>query len=241
MNHDKNVTTTVGHLIDGKIVADTASARSPSSTPPPASHHQRGAGQQGHGGGRHRLGRSRLPGLAQHAAAQARARDEQAESPARRKRRQDRRPDHRRARQGAGRRARRAAARHRERGIRQLRARAAQGRAQPQRGTQYRFVERIPAAGRHGGHHALQLSGHGAAVDVAHGRGLRQHLRAQALRARSDQRPVHCSAGAGSGPAARRAERGQRRQAGRGHAAAGPARQGRELRRVHAHRRIHLR
>ena len=24
MNHDKNVTTTIGHLIDGKIVADTA-------------------------------------------------------------------------------------------------------------------------------------------------------------------------------------------------------------------------
>ncbi len=51
---------------------------------------------------------------------------------------------------------------------------------------------------------------------------------------------VHRPAGAGSRPAARRAQRGQRRQAGRGHAAARPARQGRELCGLHAHCRIHL-
>src|SRR3989344_5093610 len=89
-------------------------------------------------------------------------------------------------------------------------------------------MEGVPGAGRHRRHHALQLPGHGAAVDVAHGRGVWQHLCAQAFGARSLLHAVHRPAGAGSGPAARRAERRQRRQAGRGHSAAGPAREGRE-------------
>jgi hypothetical protein len=70
------------------------------------------------------------------------------------------------------------------------------------------------ALGCHGRHHAVQLPGHGAAVDVADGRGLRQHLHPQALRARPVQRAAGGPAGAGSRPAARRAQRRQRRQGG---------------------------
>ena len=45
MNHDKNVTTTIGHLIDGQIVADTertqpvfnpATGQSARTSPPPS-------------------------------------------------------------------------------------------------------------------------------------------------------------------------------------------------------------
>ncbi len=84
----------------------------------------------------------------------------------------------------------RAAARHRERRVRLRRARTAQGRAQQERRPRHRLLERIPAARRGRRHHALQLPGHGAAVDVAHGGGLRQHLRPQALRARPRERAV---------------------------------------------------
>src|SRR3990167_8388734 len=59
---------------------------------------------------------------------------------------------------------------------------------------------RATGAGRHRRHHAVQLPGHGAAVDVAHGRGMWQHVCAQALGARPVLHAVHRPARAGSGP-----------------------------------------
>jgi malonate-semialdehyde dehydrogenase (acetylating)/methylmalonate-semialdehyde dehydrogenase len=119
MNHDKNVTTTIGHLIDGKLVADTE---------PHAGRLQP----------RHRpVGHQRVRWPSQATSRQAIASAQAAfpawrnTPPLKRARVMSKlkvlleehadqmcRADHRRARQGAGRRARRAAARHRERGIR---------------------------------------------------------------------------------------------------------------------------
>ena len=51
MHHDQNVTATVGHLIDGQLVADTK--RTPARVQPrhrPVDH-QRGAGDKATGGG----------------------------------------------------------------------------------------------------------------------------------------------------------------------------------------------
>jgi malonate-semialdehyde dehydrogenase (acetylating)/methylmalonate-semialdehyde dehydrogenase len=98
---------------------------------------------------------------------------------------------------------------------------------------------RVPGAGRGGRHHALQLSGHGAAVDVAHGRGLRQHLRAQALRARPVAlRIAELALEAGLPPGVLNVVNGDKEAVD---TLLRPARQGRELRRLHPHRRIHLR
>ena len=60
-----------------------------------------------------------------------------------------------------------------------------EGRVQPQRRTGYRQLVRPPAARRRRRHHAVQLPGHGADVDVPGRRRLRQHLRPEAVRARS--------------------------------------------------------
>jgi hypothetical protein len=109
-------------------------------------------------------------------------------------------------------------------------------------GPGHRLVERIPAAGRHGA--GITPFNFPAMVPLwmwpmAVACGNTFVLKPSERDPTSALRIAELALEAGS--AARRAERGQRRQGGRGHAAAGPARQGRELRRLHPHRRIHLR
>ena len=83
-------------------------------------------------------------------------------------------------------------ARHRGRRVRVRDPAAAQGRAQRQRRRRHRQLVAAPAARRVRRHHAVQLPGDGAALDVP-GRGrVRQHVRAQAERARPE-RVARCS------------------------------------------------
>ena len=63
-------------------------------------------------------------------------------------------------------------------------------------------------------HHAVQLPGDGADVDVPDGARLRQHLRPEAVGARSVGRAPHRRAAEGGRPARRRVQRRQRRQGG---------------------------
>ena len=90
-------------------------------------------------------------------------------------------------------------------------------------------------------HHAVQLPGHGADVDVPGRDRLRQHVRAQAERAR----PVGVDAGrraVGRGrPAGRRLQRRARRQGRRRRAARPPRRRGGLVRRLDADRAVHPR
>ena len=60
------------------------------------------------------------------------------------------------------------------------------GEYSTQRRPEDRQLVRSSAAWRGRWHHAVQLPGHGADVDVPHGHCLRQHLRAEALRERPD-------------------------------------------------------
>src|SRR5207248_2227449 len=70
-----------------------------------------------------------------------------------------------------------------------------------------------PLSGRRGGgHHALQLPQHGAALDDSGGPGLRQYLRPQALPAHPPQRHPDRGAAAGGGTAGGRLQRRPRRQ-----------------------------
>jgi hypothetical protein len=71
---------------------------------------------------------------------------------------------------------------------------------------------RSAAAGRRCRHHAVQLPGHGADVDVSAGHRLREHLHPEALRARPVGVDVCLAAVHGSGPARRCAQRRPWRQ-----------------------------
>ena len=82
-------------------------------------------------------------------------------------------------------------ARHRSRRVRHRHSAPAQGRIQRQRRQRRRQFLLAPAAGRVRRHHAVQFSGHGAAVDVPDRHRLRQHVRAQALGARPQLEPAH--------------------------------------------------
>ncbi len=184
MNHDKNVTTTVGHLIDGKLVADTERTQ-PVFNP--------ATGQS-----------TTSVALASQATVEAAIASAEAAFPAWRNT-----PPLKRARvmsklkvlleENADKIAALITAEHGkvladahgelQRGIENVEYASyapelLKGEHSRNVGPGIDIVERVPGAGRHGRHHALQLPGHGAAVDVAHGRGLWQHLRAQALRAR---------------------------------------------------------
>ena len=118
-------------------------------------------------------------------AAQARARAVQIQGAARPARRRAGGVDHRRARQGAVGCARLGDARHRGGGVRLRNPPSPQGRVQREHRRRHRLLVAAAAARRVRRHHALQLSGDGAAVDVPGGDGVRQHLRAQAVGARS--------------------------------------------------------
>ena len=92
--------------------------------------------------------------------------------------------DHRRTWQGAVRRAGRADARHRGRRIRDRRAASPEGRGHRECRHPRRQPLAAPAARRRRRHHAVQLPGHGADVDVPGGAGLRQLLHPEAVGAR---------------------------------------------------------
>ena len=118
---------------------------------------------------------------------------------------------------------------------------AAQGRVLRPGLLRRRPVLLPPAARRVRRDHAVQLPGHGADVDVPGGHRLRQHVRAQAQRARPVGLAVRGRAVGRGRAARRRVQRGARRQGGRRRAARPPGR-GRDLvRRLHPDREVHLR
>ncbi len=135
---------------------------------------------------------------------------------------------------------RRARPRHRRGRFRLRHSASPQGRVQPQCRTRDRQLVRPPAARRGRRHHAVQLPGHGADVDVSGGRRLRQHLRAQAVGARSLNLDADLGAVPGGGLPARRAQCRPRRQGGGRRAARSSRRQGGELRRLDPDRRACL-
>ncbi len=87
----------------------------------------------------------------------------------------------------------------------------------------------------------FNFPGDGAAVDVPGRDRLRQHVRAEAVRARSDAVDPHGRAAAGGRPARRRVQRRARRQGGRRRAARAPGGQGDLVRGLDADREVHLR
>ena len=111
-------------------------------------------------------------------------------------------------------------------------AAAPEGRVLRERLDRRRQLLDPPAARRRGRHHAVQLPGHGADVDVPDRHRLRQHLRPQAVREGPVGRDLLRPA-AGRGRAARRRlQRGPRRQ-GRGRRdPRAPRHRGGELRRA---------
>ena len=122
------------------------------------------------------------------------------------------RDHHRRARQGVHRRAGRGDARHRHRRVRLRHSAAAEGRLHRPGRHRHRQLDAAPAARRGGRHHAVQLPGAWCRCwmfPVAHR--LRQHLRAQAQRAR----PVAVADHGRAAEAGRAARRRVQRRAGR--------------------------
>ena len=106
----------------------------------------------------------------------------------------------RRARQDPRRRAGRIAARHRGGRFLLRHPASAEGRVLAPRRPGHRHPFRPPAARRRRRHHAVQLPGHGADVDVSGRDRLRQHLHPQAVGARPlgvDGRSASCSREAG--------------------------------------------
>ena len=122
-----------------------------------------------------------------------------------------RRDDHRRARQGLHRRAGRGHARHRHRRVRLRHPAAAEGRLHRPGLDRHRQLDAAPAARRRRRHHAVQLSVHGADVDVPGRDRLRQQLHPEAERAR----PVAVAADGRAAEAGRPAGRRVQRRAGR--------------------------
>ena len=123
-----------------------------------------------------------------------------------------RRGDLRRARQGRLRRPRRGAARPRGDRVRLRHPDPAQGRLLRPGLDRRRRLLVPPAARGVRRHHAVQLPGHGADVDVPGGDRDRQHLRAQAERARPQRLDADRRAVGRGRPARRRVQRRARRQ-----------------------------
>ena len=148
---------------------------------------------------------------------------------------------HGRARQGALRRDGRG--RPRARGDRVLlrHARAAEGRFLRAGLDGDRRLLDPAAARRRRRHHAVQLPGDGADVDVGAGARVRQHVRAQAVREGSVGLDVRRRAPQGSGRSGRRLQRRARRQGRRRRAARAPGHRGGLVRRLDADREVRLR
>ena len=98
-----------------------------------------------------------------------------------------------------------------------------------------------PAAGCRGGHHAVQLPGHGPDVDVRHGDRDRQHVPPQAVREGPVGVAVPRGAPARGGRARRRVQRRPGRQGRRRPDPRAPGDRGRLVRRLDPHRPLHLR
>ena len=182
----------LSHWIDGRPVEVLARADRPGMEPGDrAGHRPRAArrGRRGREGGRGRQGG--LPGLAGHAAHRPqrgllRLPRARVAAPG-----GDGRPHHPRPRQDVPGRARRGPARPRDHRVR-LRPAEPAGRAEhPQRRHERRRLHPPPAAGRHGGDHALQLPGDGPDVDLPDRPDVRQHGDLEALlpHARRDPAP----------------------------------------------------
>ena len=141
-----------------------------------------GQGRNGRSGGRREEGLARL---GRHHAAAPRPHPQPLPAPAGRERAAHRRHHHVGARQGPVRCRRRADARHRSGRVRHRRPEPAEGRSHRERRHPRRQPLAAPAARRRRRHHAVQLPGHGADVDVPGGAGLRQLLHPEAVGARS--------------------------------------------------------
>ena len=151
------------------------------------------------------------------------------------------RAHHRRARQGVQRRPGRGDARHRDRRVRLRHPAAAQGRLHRPGLDRHRQLDPAPAAGRRRRHHAVQLPVHGAVLDVSDRDRLRQHLRAQAERARPVAVDLH-GATAGARPACPMAcSTSCRATRSRSTRCSSTRTCGAELRRLDADRALHLR
>ena len=234
------MTKIVNHWIGGKTVEGASGTYGPVTDPATGAVTTQGRlrdRRRGRRGDRRREGR--LRDLGHRLARQAVHDPLQVPRAARRPPRRDRRADHRRARQGALGRARRGRARPGDRrpGVRDHRP--AEGRAVDRGGLPGRRRLDPPAARCRGRHHAVQLPGHGADVDVPAGHRVRQHLRAEAQREGPvGVRPAR-GAVRGGRAAGRRAERRPRRQGGRRPPPGAPGRQGGLLRRLDPDRPLH--
>ncbi len=132
-----------------------------------------------------RRGAGRLPCVGRNAAAASRTGHVQVQGTDRARSRQAGAPDLQRARQGRLRCARRSDARPGGGRVRLRHSAPAQRRIQRAGRHRCRQLFDASAARRVRRHHAVQLPGHGPDVDVPGRHRLRQHLRAQTLRARS--------------------------------------------------------
>ena len=146
-----------------------------------------------------------------------------------------------RARQGPVRRAWRGQPRTRGRRVRLRPAAPPQGRVLRERVDRRRQLLHPPAARGGRGHHALQLPGDGADVDVSARDRLRERVHPEAVGEGSVGRAVLCRAPGGGRPAARRLQRRPRRQGGCRRHPGASGHSGGELRRVDADRPLHLR
>ena len=108
-------------------------------------------------------------------------------------------------------------------------------------GTGVDSFSHAPAGRRLRGHHAVQLSGDGADVDVSGRARLRQHVHPQAVGARPDDEPAHGRAAARGWSSRRRLQRRSRRQGGGRRDPRPSGHQGGVLRRIDADRALHLR
>ena len=172
----------ISHWIGGRLVAGTSGRQRrrlrPGHGARPQARRLR-LGRGGRCGGRG--GAGSVPGLALDVAEQAHRHPVPDPEPGRRAPPRARGAPDRRARQGPVRRARRDRPRPREPRVRLRHPEPAQGRLQRAGEHRHRRLPDPPAAGGRRGHHALQLPGDGADVDVRDGDRLRQHVHPQAI------------------------------------------------------------
>ena len=95
--------------------------------------------------------------------------------------------------------------------VRHRRAASHEGRVHGLRRPRHRHVFDAPAAGRGGGHHAVQLSRHDPAVEGSARHRLRQRVRAEAVRARPQRADTAGGAVHRGGPAGGHLQRRERR------------------------------
>ena len=176
----------VNHWINGARVAGTSGRSGPVYNPATGQGRATGRLRIGRGGRRRRqrspMRRSRV---ARHQHQQAHRDPLPHPQPGRAASRGDRGAPDPRARQGQDRCARRGRPRPREPRVRDRHPAPAQGRLQRAGQQRHRRVPDPPAARRGSGHHAIQLPGHGADVDVRQRHRLREHVHPEAVARRT--------------------------------------------------------